>query len=334
MASELAGTVLVTWIDYDVDAAGQGGALRDAGLGLRMDPRLRDRTPAELVRLLDGAVAAIVSTDPFTREVLESAPRLRVIARVGVGTDSIDLPAATELGVAVTTTPGANNETVADHTLAIMLAAVRRVVEHDAGVRNGSWKRAGDMTPWELHGKTVGLVGYGSIGRAVAKRLDGFDVRVLITDPLAPPGTDPRYVELDELLRSSDVVSLHVPLTAQTAGLLDAERLAEMRTDAILVNTSRGGIVDEEALANSLERRRLRAAALDVFEHEPPNGERLRALPNVVLTPHLGGLSDSSIAEMTRRATASVLSVLGGGSDGVINPEALTRSERVMETGT
>jgi phosphoglycerate dehydrogenase-like enzyme len=330
-SARLNGSVLVTWIDYDVDADEQGAALRAAGLRLRLEPRHHRRTAAELSGLLDDAVAAIVSTDPFTRDVLEAAPSLRVIARVGVGVDSIDLAAATDLGVAVTTTPGANDETVADHTLAVMLAAIRRVVEHDAGVRRGDWTRAGAMTPWDLHGKTVGLVGYGRIGRAVAKRLAGFGVRLLISDPAFPGDGDGdgRHVALDELLELSDVVSLHLPLTPWTANLIDADRIALLRRDAVIVNTSRGGLVDEEALADALESGRLRAAALDVFAQEPPSSDRLRRLPNVVLTPHLGGLSDGSIAVMTRRATASVLSVLRGGADEVINPEALTRAARV-----
>lgn len=328
MPEGLNGSVLVTWIDYDVDAADQGGALREAGLTLRLAPRLDHRTPEELTALLDDAVAAIVSTDPFTREVLGAASRLRVIARVGVGVDSIDLQAATDVGVAVTTTPGANNETVADHTLAMMLAAVRRVVEHDASVRAGNWNRAGDMTSWELHGATVGLIGYGRIGRAVARRLEGFGVRLLISDPVLTGNGDGRHVSLDELLAASDVVSLHLPLTPYTRNLLDAERIAAMRREAIVVNTSRGGLIDEDALADALESGRLRAAALDVFACEPLRSQRLRRLPNVVLTPHVGGLSDVSIADMTRRATRSVLSVLRGEADGVINPEALRRTAR------
>jgi phosphoglycerate dehydrogenase-like enzyme len=194
-----------------------------------------------------------------------------------------------------------------------MLSALRRVAEHDRAVRAGAWSRTGDAVPWELNGATVGLVGYGAIGRLVRRRLSGFRVRVLVCDPQSPPNGDGvEVMALDELLRASDVVSLHAPLTAATAGLLDAERIALMRPDAVLVNTARGALVDEAALAGALESGRLRAAALDVFEIEPPEHARLLALPNVVLTPHVGGVSDRSVREMTRRATDAVLDVLAG----------------------
>src|SRR4051812_41038743 len=168
--------VLVTWPDYDLDAHGLGGALAEAGLEIRLEPKRGRRDSVEMRSIAAGAAAAIVSTDPFDAEILDACPGLRVIARVGIGVDSIDLEAATRRGVAVTVTPGANEETVADHTLALMLAAVRRVCEHDASVRAGAWNRTGTHTPWTLSGSTVGLVGYGKIGRAVEQRLQGFGV--------------------------------------------------------------------------------------------------------------------------------------------------------------
>jgi phosphoglycerate dehydrogenase-like enzyme len=262
--------------------------------------------------LLAGAFAAIVSTDPFDAHVLAASPDLRVIARVGVGVDSIDVDAATVHGVAVTITPGANEATVADHTVGLMLAALRRVCEHDGAVRRGQWHRTGEHTPWLLSGSTVGLVGFGHIGRTVARRLAGFEVRVLATDPIAPRDAAVEAVSLDQLLALCDVVSLHVPLQPGTRGLIGARELALMPSHAVLVNTARGGIVDEDALVRALERGRLRAAALDVFEAEPPRASRLLSLPNVVLSPHNAGLSIPSIEEMTRRATSSVIEVLRG----------------------
>ena len=303
--------VLVTWPDYDLDAHGLGGALAEAGLEIRLEPKRGRRDPGEMRAIAAGAAAAIVSTDPFDAEILDACPALRVIARVGIGVDSIDLEAATRCGVAVTVTPGANEETVADHTLALMLAAVRRVCEHDASVRTGSWNRTGAHTPWTLGGSTVGLVGYGKIGRLVERRLRGFDVDVLIADPAFEDG-DPRAVGLDELLREADVVSLHVPLVPETFHLIGAAELAAMRRDAILVNTARGGVVDEAALLEALAAGELRGAALDVFEDEPPRAPEHFDLPNLVLSPHNGGLSVESIEEMTRRATSSVLDVLSG----------------------
>jgi phosphoglycerate dehydrogenase-like enzyme len=304
--------VLVTWPGFEPDGAQTGARLRAAGYAVRLAPDGAGRPPARLIELLDGAAGAIVSTDRFDARVLAAAPHLRVIARVGVGTDSIDLEAAARHGVAVCTTPGANTATTADHTLALMLAALRRVPEHDRAVRAGGWERTGPALAGELEGATVGLVGYGAIGRAVRRRLGGFGVRVLVCDPWLGDAPDVERVELDALLRSSDVVSLHAPLTADTRGLLDRRRLAFMPAHAVLVNTARGGLVDEDALADALERGALRAAALDVLAVEPPHTTRLLALPNVVLTPHVAGLSERSVREMTRRATDAVLAVLAG----------------------
>ena len=165
------GDILVTWPGFDVAGADTGERLASAGHALRLAPKLGSRSPEELGRLLDGVRAAIVSTDPFDAGVLRRAKELRVIARVGVGTDSIDVDAATSRGIAVCTTPGANAETTADHAVALMLAAIRRIPEHDRAMRGGGWPRGVDATPWELNRATLGLVGYGSIGRLVARRL-------------------------------------------------------------------------------------------------------------------------------------------------------------------
>jgi phosphoglycerate dehydrogenase-like enzyme len=316
--------VLVTWPDYDLESERLGGALTRAGLTVRLEPKAGHRTPVEVRELVAGAAAAIVSTDPFDADVLASSPELRVIARVGVGIDSIDMDAATACGVAVTVTPGANESTVADHTVALMLAALRRICDHDAGVRRGEWNRTGDHAPWVLGGATVGLIGYGRIGRLVRKRLEGFAVDVLVTDPVEPDDPDVTSVPLEELLAGSDVVSLHAPLLPTTEGLIGKAELALMRPHAVLVNTARGGLCDEAALADALASGRLRAAALDVFEREPPRASRLLTLPNVLLSPHNAGLSVQSIEEMTRRATASVIDVLvGRRPEHLANPEVL-----------
>lgn len=320
--------VLVTWIDFDPDGATTGARLRAAGLDLRCEPKLGARGAVEVARLAAGAVAAIVSTDPFDADVFAATPGLRVIARVGVGTDSIDLDAATRAGVVVTITPGANRETAADHALAMMLAALRRIPEHDRAVRRGEWRRGGPLTPWDLHGTVVGLVGYGGIGRAVAERLRGFGVRLLVSDPAvnaAEDGIEP--VTLDALLARADVVSLHVPLSMATRNVIGPSQLDRLRPGAVLVNTSRGGLVDETALAARLRDGRVRAAALDVFAGEPDVPAALRDLSNVVLTPHISGLSVRSIAAMTEQATTHVLDVLRGRPrpEAVANPAVLER---------
>lgn len=307
-------TILITWPDFDANDPDTGRRLAEAGHRLRLAPRTADRTAADMHALLDGVDAAIVSTDPFDAHVLDRAPRLRVIARVGVGTDSIDLEAAARNRVAVCTTPGANTASSADHTLALMLAALRRVPAHDRAVRAGRWERTGAATGWELHHATVGLVGYGAIGRAVRQRLQGFGARVQIYDPFLADTPRIERVSLETLLATSDVISLHVPLTHATHHLLDKTRLALLQPHAVLVNTARGGLIDEEALADALERHQLRAAALDVLQLEPPTFSRLTTLESVILTPHVAGLSDTSIREMTRRATDAVLAVLSGRS--------------------
>jgi phosphoglycerate dehydrogenase-like enzyme len=304
--------ILVTWPGFEPEGADTGARLTAAGHVLRLAPEAGPRSPAQLIELLDGVAGAIVSTDRLDARVLAAAPALRVIARVGVGTDSIDLEAAARHGVAVCTTPGANTASSADHTLALMLAALRRVPQHDGAVRAGAWERTGPALAGELAGATVGLVGYGAIGRAVADRLAGFAVRLLVCDPFLDGAPGVERVELDALLRASDVVSLHAPLTAATRGLLGRERLALLPPHAVLVNTARGGLLDEDALADALERGALRAAALDVLALEPPGASRLLALPNVVLSPHVAGLSERSVREMTRRATDAVLAVLDG----------------------
>lgn len=313
--------VLITFPDYDTEHPQLGGALSAAGCVMRNAPKRGARSPDELLALCADADGAIVSTDPFTAEVLRNSPGLQVIARVGVGIDSIDVNAATELGVAVATTPGANESTVADHAVAMMLALLRRIPANDAEVRRGEWNRTGVHTPRLLTGATVGLVGYGNIGRGVAQRLAGFDVELLVADPAMVGSESPRAVALNELLSRADIVSLHCPLMPSTRHLIDEDALRLMRPHAILVNTSRGEVVDEGALCRALRDGVIAGAALDVFEIEPPNGSPIMHLPNVVVSPHVGGISTTSLAEMTRRATASVIDVFAGRvPDGLANP--------------
>ncbi|MEP7046333.1 MAG: phosphoglycerate dehydrogenase [Ilumatobacteraceae bacterium] len=304
--------VLVTFPDFDTEHPHHGGALTAAGYTMRVAPKRGARSADELLELSADVSGAIVSTDPFTREVLRGSPGLQVIARVGVGIDSIDAEAATEMGVAITTTPGANESTVADHALAMMLGLLRRIPENDAGVRNGLWNRTGPHTPKLLSGCTVGLVGYGHIGRLVAQRLAGFGVELLVCDPALGDSQSPRSVEFAELLAHSDVVSLHCPLIPATHHLIDQSALQMMQPHAVLVNTSRGGVVDEAALVRALNEGIIAGAALDVFETEPPVDSPLFSMPNVVVSPHVGGLSTRSVDVMMTMATASVIDVIEG----------------------
>ena len=319
--------VVVTWPVYDVDGPTTGALLKGAGLDIRLHPRSGHRSPAELAEILGDAVAVIASTDPFDASVFAVCPNLKVIARTGVGVDSIDIEAATAAGVVVATTPGANEDAVADHALAMILALQRRLAENDAAIRDGRWDRAGSLTPSDLYGATVGLIGSGAIGRAVIRRLRGFGATICVYDPFvdrAPEGTD--LVDLSTLLNRSDVITVHAPLTDETRGLLGAEEFAAMKPGAYVVNVSRGGIIDEDALAASIASGHLGGAGLDTFEREPIGESPLRDLPTVIMSPHIAGLSHRSIEAMTEAATQAVLDVVAGRPPAhPVNPEALTR---------
>ena len=228
--------VVVTWPSFDLDGDDTGRRLTDAGCDIRLEPRLGPRSAEEVSRIVGDAFGVIASTDPFDLSVFERCKGLRVIARTGVGVDAIDIGAASRAGVVVATTPGANEETVADHTLALMLTLVRRVAEHDASVRAGKWERAGEFTPGDMCGATVGLIGSGGIGGAVARRIRAFGSRLLIADPALTEVEEGELVDLDTLLRESDIVSVHVPFLAATQGLIGTDQLASMKRNAILIN--------------------------------------------------------------------------------------------------
>jgi glyoxylate reductase len=242
--------------------------------------------------------ALVVVAEPVGDRLLDLLPSLRIVANYGVGYDGVDVEACARRGVAVTNTPGVLDAATADLAFGLLLAARRRIVEGDRYVREGKWG-----TDWaeaillgdEVSGATLGIVGLGRIGSAVARRARAFDMRVLYTRR----SPDVESVSLDELLAEADVVTLHVPLTEETQGLIDARRLALMRDGACLVNTARGAIADEEALVRELVSGRLRAG-LDVFAHEPSVPRELLDLPNVVLTPHIGSGTGATRAAMTR----------------------------------
>ena len=243
-------------------------------------------------------------------ELLELLPDLRLVAGYGVGYDEIDVEACARRGVAVTNTPEALGIATADLTMALLLASRRRVVEGDRFVREGKWASGwvvGELLGDEIGGATLGVVGLGRIGTAVATRARAFGMNVLHTRRKDDGSGERR--ELDDLLRESDIVSLHVPLTADTHGLLDARRLALLRDGACLINTARGAIVDEDALAAELASGRLRAG-LDVFVHEPNVPEALLGLPNVVLSPHVGSATRATREAATAELVANILAAL------------------------
>jgi D-3-phosphoglycerate dehydrogenase len=231
------------------------------------------------------------SATRVTGRLLGAAPRLRWVARAGAGLDNIDVEAARARGVDVLNVPGANTVAVAELTFALLLALFRKIPAADASLRRGAWEKS-KLEGRELRGKTIGIVGVGRIGRAVARRAAAFEMECLGADPVVPEAearaAGVTLVPLDDLLARADVVTLHVPATAGTRGLIGAAEIARMRPGATLVNAARGGLVDEAALHEALSSGRLAGAALDVFAVEPPGGSALLSLPNVVATPHLG----------------------------------------------
>lgn len=264
-----------------------------------------------------GAQALLVrSQSKVTPEVVEGAPALRVIGRAGVGVDNIDVPAATRRGIVVVNSPEGNTISAAEHTMSLLLAAARRVAPAHASMIRGEWDRK-SFTGLELYNKVLGIVGLGRIGREVAGRAVSFRMRLLAFDP----HVGERYAKelgvelcpLEDLLSRSDFVTLHVPMTPETANLLDERRLAMMKPGAVLVNCARGGVVDEEALVRALQQGPLGAAALDVYRSEPPTGSPLLGLPNVTLTPHLAASTHEAQIRVAVDVAEQALQVLAGG---------------------
>jgi len=273
---------------------------------------LHDVELGRLDRVRDGVEVLVVANEAVDEAALDLLPSLRLVANFGVGYDRIDLAACRARGVAVTNTPGVLDAATADLTLALILAARRRLVEGDELVRAGGWS-----TPWadgpfmgrEVSGATLGIVGMGRIGSAVAQRAKGFELRVIFNR--RTPSDDPGYRDLDDLLRESDIVSLHTPLSDETTGLVSRARLALLRDGATFVNTARGAVVDEEALVAELVSGRI-TAGLDVFVHEPGVPEALVGLPNVVLSPHIGSATVETRGAMTRVVVENVLALERG----------------------
>jgi glyoxylate reductase len=262
----------------------------------------------------DAEVLVVTYIDRVDAALLEAAPRLRHVASYGVGVNHLDLEACRRRGLLVTNTPGVLTDATADHAMALLLAAARRVAEGDRVVRAGGWTAVDPawMLGTEVTGKALGLVGFGRIGQAVARRAAGFGMRILYTAPRDAGVAGARRVELEALLRESDFVSLHVPLTPATQGLLSRERIALLRPGAIVVNTARGAVVDDAALAEALRSGRVAAAGLDVFRDEPRVPAAYLALDNVVLTPHLGSGTRETRAAMAAMVLEEVVCVARG----------------------
>ncbi|WP_460795900.1 phosphoglycerate dehydrogenase [Microbacterium sp. GXF0217] len=321
------GRVLITtaylFPDGEVDRM-----LRDAGFETTFSKyQDRVRTGAELTDAVADVDAIIAGTDAFTAEVIESAPRLRIFGRCGVGYDNIDVASATANGVAVTFTPGANRVSVAELVLGQMINAARMLPQNIAAVRAGGWQQRSGR---ELAGSTLGIIGLGSIGKTVATTAIALGMTVVAYDPFFDEAfiamTGVRPVSLEELLTASDFVSLHIFLDSSTRDLIDRRALALMKPGSFLINTARGEVVDEEALADAIESGHLGGAALDVVRQEPlPADSRLRGFDNVIVTAHIGAATVEARSRSSLMAAKQVIALLDGdpAPEHLVNPDYL-----------
>lgn len=300
--------------------------LSEAGFELVYPPFARQMTEDELFTLLPGCVASLAGSEPYTRRVIETAAKagLKVIARAGVGYDAVDVQTATDHGVVVCYAPGSNHEAVGEHAMLLVLALAKNLLMQHRDTAAGNWPRKAQQPVRE---KTLGIVGLGRTGRATAVRALAFRMNVIACDPFIDGEFALRHnvslLPLEEVLKWSDYLSLHVPLTPLTRNLIRAETIGLMKPTAVLVNTSRGEVVNEPDLVQALKSGRLAAAGLDVFEHEPLKGHPFQTMPNVLLTAHTAGVDFRSREDMARFAAEAIVDVLAGKwpAERVVNPE-------------
>lgn len=275
------------------------------------------RTAEEVLAVAWDAHALISQYAPITRDVILGLTRCRVIGRYGIGVDNIDVSTATERGIAVVNVPSYCEEEVSDHVMAFLLAWARRVVHYTEEIRKGVWDWKTGCPMHRLQGQTLGLLGFGKIARLVARKAKAFGIRVIAHDPYLPDeifaAEGVERVDWETLLRESDFLSLHVPLTPETRHLIDEDALDKMKSTACLINTARGGIVDKDALFHALQSGRIAGACLDVSEPEPPNpGDPLLTLPQVLWSPHVAWYSEDSLVELRKKVARDVGRALNG----------------------
>lgn len=303
-------------------------ALRNAGFELVYPARRAQLTEPELLTTLTGITASLAGSEPYTRAVLQTHPQLRVIARAGVGYDAVDVAAATELGVAVTFAPGTNQDAVAEHTFALILALAKGIVTQHRGTCELKWPRRATLP---LRGRTLGIAGLGRIGKAVAVRGEAFRMRLLAYEPYPDKAfCDHHHVELvplERLLAESDYLTLHMPATAESRHLIQRDTLRLMKPTAFIINTARGTIIKEPDLIEALQSRRLAGAALDVFEDEPPPDSPLLHMDNVVVSPHAAGVDLQSRDDMALSAAEAIIALSRGEwpAEKIVNPEVRGR---------
>ena len=296
-------------------------------------------TPDAILKIAADADALLVTYAKITADMIGQMKRCRIISRFGIGVDNVDLDAATAAGIVVTKVPDYCIDEVSDHTLALLLAAARKIVQSSAHVHAGRWEMKAVVPIHRLRGSVLGLVGFGRIPQLVAPKAKTFGLRVLVYDPYTTPEVCARAgverVEFPQLLAQSDFVSIHTPLVPETRGLFNADAFREMKPTAYLINTARGPIVDEAALAKALDAGQLAGAALDVMPQEPPVGSPLLGRENVIITPHTSFYSEESLLELQRKAAEEVVAVLSGRPPrNPVNPEALLRSKYRGQSAT
>ncbi len=264
----------------------------------------------KLVRDVDGIIIGI---DELSAEIIEKANALKVISKYGIGLDNVDINMATNKKIIVTNTPAANIDAVADLAFGLILSLARRIPEADRKTKSGKWGKIIGKSVWE---KTLGIIGLGNIGRQVVKRAKGFEMNILVFDIVKDKKFAQKYginyVNLEKLLQKSDYISIHIPLNDATRGMISYEELEKIKKDAFLINTSRGGIIDEEALYNALRNNKLRGAALDAYKDEPLQETPLKELDNVIMTPHIGAYTEEAIDNMSIQAAQNLIDVLEG----------------------
>ena len=306
--------------------------LEEVGLEVRLASGDVHFTEEELMKGLPGVVAVIAGAEPFTARGLESesAEKLRIVSRSGVGLTSIDIPAATANGVVITSAVGQNAVSVAEHTMALLLAAARRVPWLDKNFRRRAWREI-QVPLAPLMGKTLGILGFGNIGKRVARRAAGFDMEIVAYDPVQDEGSaaevGAKFLSIEEVARRADFLSCHVPLMPETRHLIGRDLLRLMKPDAFVINTSRGGLVDLDAMAEALGEGIIRGAALDVFPEEPPDFDHpIFSMENAVLTPHAAGRGEDSIYNTVRHAMNCVIEFFAGRRPpDVANPDVFDR---------
>ncbi len=294
-----------------------------AGLELAGEP-----TPAGILAVAREADALLVTYAKVTAEIIRQMKRCRVISRFGIGVDNVDLPAATEAGIVVTKVPDYCIDEVSDHAMALLLALARKIAFANARVHGGRWEMPSVVPIHRLRGRTLGLIGFGRIPQLLAPKAQAFGLQVLAYDPYVPDEVMSRAhvarAGFVDLLRKSDFISIHCALSPETQHLFGAEAFRQMKPAACLINTARGPIVDEKALADALDRGQLGGAALDVVEKEPPSGSPLLGRENVILTPHTAFYSEESLLDLQTKAAEEVVRVLRGEAPrNPVNPEVL-----------